>query len=53
VVDVLSELHERYGELINRALERYLTIGVDPSFKEAVVYQVSTGGKRIRPPHGH
>ncbi|MFP3311602.1 MAG: polyprenyl synthetase family protein [Caldivirga sp.] len=49
MVDVLSELHEKYGELINRALERYLTIGVDPSFKETVVYQVSTGGKRIRP----
>ncbi|MGC8570500.1 polyprenyl synthetase family protein [Caldivirga sp.] len=49
MVDVLSELHEKYGELVNKAIERYLTIGVDPSFRDAVLYQVATGGKRIRP----
>ncbi|ABW01477.1 polyprenyl synthetase family protein [Caldivirga maquilingensis] len=49
MVDVLSELHEKYGELVNKAIERYLTIGVDPSFRETVLYQVATGGKRIRP----
>lgn len=49
MVDVLSELHEKYGELVNKAIEKYLTIGVDPSFRDAVLYQVATGGKRIRP----
>ncbi|WP_291764818.1 polyprenyl synthetase family protein [Caldivirga sp. UBA161] len=49
MVDALSELHERYGELVNKAIEKYLTISVDPSFREAVLYQVATGGKRIRP----
>lgn len=49
MVDILSKLHDRYGELINKALERYLTVNADESFREAIIYQVSTGGKRIRP----
>lgn len=49
MVDILSSLHERYGALIDKALEDYLTRGVDEAFKDAVLYQVLTGGKRIRP----
>ncbi len=48
-MDIVSSLYGRYGEDVEKALERYLSLDVDPSFRDAVMYQVRTGGKRIRP----
>lgn len=48
-MDVLSKLHGKYGELINSTLRKYLIKDVSPEFKNAVLYQVETGGKRVRP----
>jgi len=48
-VDVLSKLHNKYGGLINDALRKYLSKDASPEFLDAVMYQVETGGKRIRP----
>ncbi len=48
-MDIVSSLYGRYGENVEKVLEHYLSIDVDPSFRDAVLYQVRTGGKRIRP----
>ncbi|MEM1509464.1 MAG: polyprenyl synthetase family protein [Thermofilaceae archaeon] len=45
VVDKLSEL----GSRVEPALERYLLKDTDVEFHEAVLYQMKTGGKRLRP----
>nr|WP_287069052.1 polyprenyl synthetase family protein [Pyrobaculum sp.] len=48
-MDVLSKLHAKYGEAVEQALERYLSIDLAPDFRDAVMYQVKMGGKRLRP----
>jgi geranylgeranyl diphosphate synthase type I len=48
-MDVVAKLHQKYGEAIEKAIERYLTIDVAPDFRDEVLYQVKTGGKRLRP----
>ena len=48
-MDVVARLHQKYGEAIEKAIERYLTIDVAQDFREEVLYQVKTGGKRLRP----
>ncbi len=45
----MASLYGRYGGHVEKALERYLSMDLDPSFRDAVLYQVRTGGKRIRP----
>lgn len=39
----------KLGSLIEAALEEYLLKDTDPEFREAVLYPVKTGGKRLRP----
>jgi Geranylgeranyl pyrophosphate synthase len=48
-MDIVSRLHRKYGEAVEKALEHYLTIDAAPDFQEEVLYQVKTGGKRLRP----
>jgi Geranylgeranyl pyrophosphate synthase len=48
-MDVVTRLHQKYGEAVEKALEHYLTIDVAPDFREEILYQVKTGGKRLRP----
>ncbi|MFB6490347.1 MAG: polyprenyl synthetase family protein [Thermoproteus sp. AZ2] len=48
-MDILDKLTQRYGEYIEAALSRYLSLDAAPDFKDAVLYQISTGGKRLRP----
>lgn len=48
-MDVVTRLHQKYGAAVERALERYLSIDLAPDFREEVLYQVKTGGKRLRP----
>ncbi|MEM0464356.1 MAG: polyprenyl synthetase family protein [Pyrobaculum sp.] len=48
-MDVLTALHAKYGQEIEKALERYLAIDLADDFREAVLYQLKTGGKRLRP----
>lgn len=48
-MDVLDRLSQRYGRYIEEALVEYLSRGVAPDFKDAVLYQIATGGKRLRP----
>jgi len=48
-MDVVSRLHQKYGAEVEKALVRYLSIGLAEDFREAVLYQVKTGGKRLRP----
>ncbi len=48
-MDIVSALHAKYGEAVERALERYLAIDLSQDFREEVLYQVKTGGKRLRP----
>ncbi len=48
-MDVVTRLHQKYGEAVEKALEHYLTIDVAPDFRDEVLYQVRTGGKRLRP----
>lgn len=37
------------GKLVNPVIEKILTTSVDKKFHELVLYQISTGGKRMRP----
>lgn len=48
-MDVVSRLHQKYGTEIEKALEKYLTVDVAPDFRDEVLYQIKTGGKRLRP----
>ncbi|MFN7105146.1 MAG: polyprenyl synthetase family protein [Pyrobaculum sp.] len=48
-MDILTKLHQKYGGEIEGALERYLSIDLAQDFREAVLYQIKTGGKRLRP----
>ncbi|ABL88373.1 Polyprenyl synthetase [Pyrobaculum islandicum DSM 4184] len=48
-MDIVTKLHQKYGGAIERALEHYLSIDVAPDFREEVLYQIKTGGKRLRP----
>jgi geranylgeranyl diphosphate synthase type I len=48
-MDVLDRLSERYGPRIEEALARYLSRDAADDFRDAVLYQISTGGKRLRP----
>lgn len=48
-MDVVTKLHQKYGAAVEKALERYLSIDLAPDFREEVLYQVKTGGKRLRP----
>ncbi|WP_069808189.1 polyprenyl synthetase family protein [Vulcanisaeta thermophila] len=48
-MDILERLHSLYGREIDEELKKYLGIDVHPEFRDAVLYQVSTGGKRLRP----
>lgn len=48
-MNILDKLHERYSVYIENALEKYLTINIPIDFKDTVLYQIRTGGKRVRP----
>ncbi len=48
-MDVLTKLHSKYGPAVEEALERYLAIDLAEDFREEVLYQIKTGGKRLRP----
>lgn len=48
-MNILEKLHERYGKYIEDTLRKYLTIDVSSDFRDAILYQVETGGKRVRP----
>ncbi len=48
-MNILEKLHEKYGKYIEEALRKYLIIDVSSDFKDAVLYQIETGGKRVRP----
>lgn len=48
-MDILEKLHGLYGREIDNQLMKYLSKDVSEDFKDAVVYQISTGGKRLRP----
>lgn len=45
----MDKLHGLYGREIDEQLIKYLGKDVNEEFREAVIYQVSTGGKRLRP----
>ena len=45
VIDELSKL----GNMVNPIMEKYLRRNADEEFTEAILYQIRTGGKRIRP----
>lgn len=45
----MDRLSQKYGPHIEEALARYLSADAPPEFKDAVFYQISTGGKRLRP----
>ena len=45
MLERLTEL----GSKVEAALEKYLLMDTDPEFREAVLYPVRTGGKRLRP----
>ncbi len=45
----MDKLHSLYGREIDEQLIKYLSKDINEEFKEAVIYQVSTGGKRLRP----
>lgn len=45
ILDRLGEI----GSLVEPYLEKYLASGASEEFREAVLYQVKTGGKRVRP----
>jgi len=45
VLDILTE----FGGIIEPVMEKYLKRNADKDFLEAILYQVRTGGKRIRP----
>lgn len=45
IIDKLAEL----GSRVEPALEKYLLKDTDAEFREAVLYQIKTGGKRLRP----
>ena len=48
-MDILEKLHNLYGREIDEQLIKYLSREVNEEFRDAVIYQVSTGGKRLRP----
>lgn len=48
-MDVLDRLTEKYGKYIEDSLIKYLSIDLSAEFKDAVIYQIATGGKRLRP----
>ncbi len=48
-MDILDKLHGLYGREIDEQLIKYLSKEVNEEFRDAVIYQVSTGGKRLRP----
>ena len=48
-MDILEKLHGLYGREIDNQLIKYLSKDADAEFREAITYQVSTGGKRLRP----
>lgn len=48
-MDILEKLHSLYGREIDEQLIKYLSKEVSEEFRDAVIYQVSTGGKRLRP----
>ena len=48
-MDILTRLHEKYGAEIENALVKYLSVDLAPDFREEVLYQIKTGGKRLRP----
>ncbi len=48
-MSVLARLHERYGRHVEESIRRYLTSVVPEDARDLVLYQVETGGKRIRP----
>jgi geranylgeranyl diphosphate synthase type I len=48
-MDILEKLHNLYGHEIDEQLIKYLNREVSEDFKDTVIYQVSTGGKRLRP----
>lgn len=48
-MDILEKLHSLYGREIDEQLIKYLSREVSEEFRDAVIYQVSTGGKRLRP----
>jgi len=46
---ILDALHEKYGKALEEALIKYLKRDVAPDFENEVLYQIKTGGKRLRP----
>ncbi|MFP3216408.1 MAG: polyprenyl synthetase family protein [Vulcanisaeta sp.] len=48
-MDILEKLHGLYGREIDEQLIKYLSRDASEDFREAIIYQVSTGGKRLRP----
>jgi len=48
-MDILEKLHGLYGREMDDQLIKYLSKDADAEFREAITYQVSTGGKRLRP----
>ncbi len=46
---VLRTLIDKYGKLVEDRLRKYLTLDVAEEFREPVLYQIATGGKRVRP----
>ncbi len=47
--NIFAEALSRYGEHVDKKLEEYLSRMCNRDFIEVVLYQVKTGGKRIRP----
>ncbi|NPB01253.1 MAG: polyprenyl synthetase family protein [Crenarchaeota archaeon] len=47
--NIFAEVLSRYGEHVDKKLEDYLSRMCNREFIEVILYQVKTGGKRIRP----
>ncbi len=47
--EIISDTISRYSMYIDRKLEEYLSRHCDSEFLDLVLYQIRTGGKRIRP----
>ncbi|MEM1663698.1 MAG: polyprenyl synthetase family protein [Pyrobaculum sp.] len=48
-MDIVSRLYQKYGGELEKALQHYLTLDAAQDFREEVLYQIKTGGKRLRP----
>lgn len=47
--DQLNQIMAEFSEIVDPVIEKFLLLNVDQKFRPIVKYQISTGGKRLRP----